>query len=438
MFRKLKLKTKIIVSILISSLLLFILIVVTLNFYLAKNLTNQEIKNISKLNTEQVHESTQIFKNNQTFAKMLGTRTRVKEYLLTPTEARRVELLGIFNDYSKEDTKYLSLYLLDKNGIAIISTDPTFVGQDYSFRSYYKEGMKGQQSVDILLGKTSNQFGYYFSYPVFDDNKNVLGVFVSKINNEEIDDAILKSEASKNNGIMVVDRYGVVVISNKPERFLKSLGELTYDENIEINESKKFLGKDILPLQYNRIQELIRKGEQVDGFKMNDIEDGEIEIIGVKKIGEFPFYLVSETGLDKINGSIMTIIWILLGLIIIVIFFISFTLYKLIMVALLPLKELKLVAENISMGDFSQKIDITVEDEIGDLAKTFNKMSDNLDDLYKNLETKVKERTQKLEESESILKQSLNETERLNKIMIGRELEMIKLKKEIVELKNNK
>lgn len=57
---------------------------------------------------------------------------------------------------------------------------------------------------------------------------------------------------------------------------------------------------------------------------------------------------------------------------------------------------------------------------------------------YNVLEQKVKERTQKLEQSEMSIKKTLDESERLNKLMVGRELEMIKLKTEIADLKSKK
>ena len=72
-------------------------------------------------------------------------------------------------------------------------------------------------------------------------------------------------------------------------------------------------------------------------------------------------------------------------------------------------------------------------------------MAFNLQDLYANLEKKVSIRTQeldernkKLNESESVLKDALETSERANKLMVGRELEMVELKKTIKTLKENK
>ncbi len=406
-------------------------------FYLDKTLVNQKLKEIVRLNIEQVHETNQIFEKNQVFSKMLGTRTRVIEYLATPTEAKRKELLGIFSEYTKDDNKYLSLYLLDKKGIAVISTDPSFIGQDYSFRDYYKEGLLGKQSVDLLLGKTSNQFGYYFSYPVFNNKKDVLGVFVAKINNKEIDEAIASSEVSKESTLMLVDKFGIVVASNKPERFLTSLGQLTSSEKKLILESKKYLNSNITSLQYNSAQEAIRENKYSTEINFKDAVDGETEIININKVNDLPFYLVSETGLETVGSTVLNIIFLLLIFMILSIVFFSIIIYRLILVVISPLKELKMFAEKISEGNFSKRININSKDEFSDLSQAFNKMADDLENLYHRLENKVEERTKDLLGSEAALKKALDQSERINKLMVGRELEMIKLKKRIIEIENN-
>jgi C4-dicarboxylate-specific signal transduction histidine kinase len=417
------LKTKIVGSVVFSYLLLSILISLTLFFFLDKRLVDSKLEEVSLLNIEQTHESIQIFKESQTFTKMLGTRTRVKEYLLNPTEERRIELLSIFEDYAKDDDKILSLYLLDEKGIAKISTDKTFVGQDYSFRDYYKEGIKGRDYVDILLGKTSNQFGYYFSYPVLDNDKKVLGVFVTKINDKDIDFSIVNSALAKNSTIMLVDQYGIVISSNdKEERFLKSLGKLNTDEIEKINQSNKFLGKEILPLQYDLVQDVLRAGTSPQTFSFYDVEDGETEIININKVGNFPFYIVSETGLEQIDEIIFLTTTALVGLILILIFLVSFVIYKILLKSFKPLIELELLADNISKGDFSKRIDIELKDEFGNLANSFNIMTDKLKEEKENTEKKIKDRTKELE--------------KLNSFMTDRELKMIELKGELLKYKN--
>ncbi len=113
-----------------------------------------------------------------------------------------------------------------------------------------------------------------------------------------------------------------------------------------------------------------------------------------------------------------------------------------------PIKKLTRGAEKVRRGSFDVQVETDGEDEIGQLTKTFNEMVDQLkkqtflreqketlevrvaartkelEELNKQLESQVKERTSELEKR-------VKEYEKMNKLMVGRELKMIELKKEL-------
>lgn len=92
------------------------------------------------------------------------------------------------------------------------------------------------------------------------------------------------------------------------------------------------------------------------------------------------------------------------------------------------LNNIKIISEEIGQGNSNARINIEANDEIGDLAKSFNNMADKLMHYQFDLENRIKERTKKLEEE-------IQESEKTNKLMVGRELQMIEMKKRIAELK---
>lgn len=133
---------------------------------------------------------------------------------------------------------------------------------------------------------------------------------------------------------------------------------------------------------------------------------------------------------EKINRIIASTLFI--GLIVFVALFFAFSLF--IRWLLSPLKTLSKSAEDIGKGNFDQKIKIKSDDEIGQLANAFNIMTTELKEFYKSLEDKVALRTKEAETATQEMKKKVSELERLNKTMIGRELEMIELKKKIKKL----
>jgi signal transduction histidine kinase len=70
-----------------------------------------------------------------------------------------------------------------------------------------------------------------------------------------------------------------------------------------------------------------------------------------------------------------------------------------------PLEMLTAVSQKMARGDFELELNIQSEDEIGELARTFQAMASDLRSLYDSLEQKVKERTAELARSNADLEQ---------------------------------
>ena len=101
---------------------------------------------------------------------------------------------------------------------------------------------------------------------------------------------------------------------------------------------------------------------------------------------------------------------------------IAIGIWLIIIIVMKPITKLRKGVEIVGQGNLKHKIEINSKDEIGELAGAFNEMAANLQKSRTNIEKQVKERTADLE--------------RLNKSMVGRELKMMELKKEIKKFKH--
>lgn len=118
-----------------------------------------------------------------------------------------------------------------------------------------------------------------------------------------------------------------------------------------------------------------------------------------------------------------------------------------------PLKKIIKACEEVRKGNLDVKIDIKSKTKIGELIKTFNEMIKDLkrshvalEESKDVLEIKVRARTRELrelleqreriiEERTGSLQERIKELERFSRLVVGRELKMIELKKEIKRLK---
>jgi HAMP domain-containing protein/uncharacterized coiled-coil protein SlyX len=116
--------------------------------------------------------------------------------------------------------------------------------------------------------------------------------------------------------------------------------------------------------------------------------------------------------------------------------------FLIIWLIILPLKKIKAATDFFNEGNLNSEIKIKAKDEIGDLADSLNMMFRDLKkskfemEWYaKNLEVKIKARTNALEMKNAEQEKINEKLEHANKLMVGRELRMIELKKEIEKLK---
>jgi len=133
-------------------------------------------------------------------------------------------------------------YLMNANGVTVASSNrqaaDSFVGQDFSFRPYFRQASTSAPVNYLALGVTSGKRGVYHSYPVTaPDGQDVLGLAVIKGSIEQIERELnLFAEEI----VLVTDPQGIIFISN-PQAFLyHTLSEIGPAEKERIARSRQF------------------------------------------------------------------------------------------------------------------------------------------------------------------------------------------------------
>ena len=98
---------------------------------------------------------------NTDVVKFLAFDSTQREQFYSKVESNLEIILRSSSDYD-------AVFVMDKNGICLASTDPTFVGQNYSFRDYFKKAIQGEGAspVSLLVGATSGRPGLFFAHPI--------------------------------------------------------------------------------------------------------------------------------------------------------------------------------------------------------------------------------------------------------------------------------
>jgi len=397
------LQRKFLFSLLIVGVLSTFSIIFGQFYYLEDVLTKERVQEIEQLAKEQIRETASTFRYYTSFAKILSDYQEVETYLTDQTEENRRYVDSIFGKYADEDPEILSLYLLDVHGLTLVSTDRSFIGNNYSFRDYFKNSIKGRAYLDAVVGVTSDEFGYYFSQPVHSSNGLVNGVLVVKIGGYSINESLFNNDWSVENTLMLVDEVGVVMASNVPDRFLHSLGPLSPEEKQKFLVSQKFSNRDIPPLHYSVMRDLILDYTRPISQRIYDRVDNTEENIYIEKVKDTPFYLVTEIQIGHIRESVFGLTTFIGLLIVLAFLFIAIVIYRLIRLLVInPLNRFKTTTERIGAGDFGSQVDIKTDDEFGDVAKAINWMSDKLKNYYGELNKEVKQKTSELIERNKV------------------------------------
>ncbi|MEW6670058.1 MAG: PAS domain S-box protein [Thermodesulfobacteriota bacterium] len=168
----------------------------------------------------------------------------MKEFqdLLLKKDADSLAKANALLDHFKSTLAVDVCYLMDIYGNTVASSnrrDPdSFVGENFSFRPYFKEAAEGTPYNYLALGITSGKRGAYYSHPVYKNKRGApIGVVVIKASIEHIEREL---SLSPDEIMLVTDPMGIVFISNRNEWLYHSINKLSPECVTKIAGSHQF------------------------------------------------------------------------------------------------------------------------------------------------------------------------------------------------------
>lgn len=140
------------------------------------------------------------------------------------------------------------IYLLQPDGTAQVASNwaqaDSFVHRNFAFRPYYREAMQGRLARFFGLGTTSIKRGYYFASAVKEGSR-IIGVLVVKVDLEHIE----RLWGNSPEQLLVIDNYGVVILSSREDWRFHASRPLSAAERDEIHANIPYPVQDPKPLR---------------------------------------------------------------------------------------------------------------------------------------------------------------------------------------------
>ncbi|HFH3670431.1 two-component system sensor histidine kinase DctB [Pseudomonas aeruginosa] len=140
------------------------------------------------------------------------------------------------------------IYLLQPDGTTQVASNwaqaDSFVHRNFAFRPYYREAMQGRLARFFGLGTTSIKRGYYFASAVKEGSR-IIGVLVVKVDLEHIE----RLWGNSPEQLLVIDNYGVVILSSREDWRFHASRSLSAAERDEIHANIPYPVQDPKPLR---------------------------------------------------------------------------------------------------------------------------------------------------------------------------------------------
>jgi PAS domain S-box-containing protein len=142
------------------------------------------------------------------------------------------------------------VYIMDSTGLVVASSrtpdGSSLFGNNYSFRPYFQEAMKGADFRYAAFGLTTRDRGIYFSSPIRGKNYEIIGVTVIKGGIAAIDDILHKK--GPDGPLAVISNEGVIFASTEAQWLFHTAYPMDAEQKKRIEDSKQFGDRVLTPL----------------------------------------------------------------------------------------------------------------------------------------------------------------------------------------------
>ena len=291
-------------------------------------------------------------------------------------------IAAVIEEARRNNKEYTKILIADKAGIVRGSTDPSQVGQSVAGERIHVEGTQGPyvqfQNVDDVDQSLT------ISVPIADSSGEVVGVASAVVDASELSELVASSRA----GHSSMQVRCAVRNEDNTVRYLFASGDF-----------------QVLHEQGSQLDEAMTHAlEGNTGFLPNAIDYRGVKVLtAYRSLGESGWGLVTQIDQSDAFRSLGRVLVAVICFGIIFAFISGIAAATVVQSSLRPIRRLARATRRMTQGDYSTRTEIGTADELGELGRDFNTMSETVEQHTLTLEDRVQRRTAELEKSKDQL-----------------------------------
>jgi serine/threonine protein kinase/HAMP domain-containing protein len=342
--------------------------------------STSEMRNLEQLAQSTAGRVSQLINDSRNLATYLGTDEDFVSFLEAPTANGKRALRAKLDGLVKANPDVHLLMIMDTAGTAVVSSDPAVTGRNFKFREYFKVAMEGRpHTTGVVVGAVAGAAGVFYSHPVVDASNKVIGVVVLRIKASSITSILDEMRQGSQRTPFMIDGDGIVIHHPDPTLLYSSLAPLPKETMDQIIADQRFRRDHIDTLNMPDLARAMVGTQEQGNISHTSTLSNTEEIVGFAPVRGHNWVIgVTESRAffaEPLNRLFSNVLYsvIVVG----VVFLMLALLFARTIVK--PIRELNAAAHALKSGDYDRAgIKVTSNDEIGQLARTFNVMIDVL------------------------------------------------------------
>ena len=315
----------------------------------------------------------------------LATDPAFAAYLQKPTEAARNALRDKLQRLAQAGAGVQAVMLLDNAGTAQVSSEAPTQGTSHALRPYFTVAQGGKAYTSgLVAGSTANASSassassLFSAEPVRGDNGAVLGVLALRLSGDAVSGILQRAQRPGLTPFMV-DGDGVLVQHPHADLRYRSLMPLPAAKQAEIRADQRFRRDEITSVGEAPLARALLTAQAPGSLAYDSAVSGSAALAGYAPVAGHDWVVAVSEARSDVQAPLARLHAELLGGALGVAALMSGVAWLLARRITKPVRAVTHAMQELQAGDFEDaRVKTERSDEIGQLARTFNALSDSL------------------------------------------------------------